>query len=121
MSTKTCLVTTALSLALPLVASAHSGNNDPGVIHACVSNSTLAVRIVGVAGSCLTSPASKVETAVHWSIVGPPGATGAIGPAGPAGPQGPSGVAPLAGFSCAEGQALIGFDGNTQPVCTTVA
>jgi len=114
MPVKIWLVTTTLSLALPLVASAHSGNNDPGVIHACVSNSTRAVRIVGAAGSCYTSPASKVETAVHWSIVGPPGATGEIGP------QGPSGLAPLAGFSCAEGQALVGFDANMQPVCGTV-
>lgn len=88
------------------------------VVHACISNASLTVRIVGVSGACVSSPASKAETPTHWAVVGPAGATG---PTGPAGPQGPSGVTPLTGFLCTPGKALIGFDGTTQPVCDTVS
>src|SRR5262249_19770685 len=72
--------------------SAHAGNNDPNVIHACVNNVSMLIRDVGVVGACLTP-----ERAEHWAIIGPSGPqgpagpAGAQGPAGPIGPQGPAG------------------------------
>jgi hypothetical protein len=38
-------------LAIPTLARAHAGNDDPNVVHACIANASQAVRIVGVAGS----------------------------------------------------------------------
>ena len=40
-------------LAIPTLASAHAGNNDPNVVHACIGNVSKIVRIVGVSGSCI--------------------------------------------------------------------
>jgi len=61
-------------LAIPTIASAHGGNNDPNVVHACIANLTKAVRIVGVSGSCRVT-----ETPAHWDIQGPQGAPGTNG------------------------------------------
>lgn len=69
-------------LANPTLARAHAGNDDPNVVHACIANASQAVRIVGVAGSCIASPTSKAETPTHWQIQGSQG---------PQGPQGVSG------------------------------
>jgi hypothetical protein len=101
-----------LLAAFPGLALAHGGNNDPNQVHACIGNLTKVVRIVGVTGSCLTSPPAVAETPAHWAIRGPegprgvagakgdpgpagpagaPGATGPTGPAGPGGPPGPPG------------------------------
>ena len=107
-----------LLLGIPALASAHAGNNDAAVVHACVHNVTKIVRIVGVSGSCISSPPSLAETAAHWQLAGaqgpqglqglqgakgpqgatgpqgaqgPQGGTGAQGPAGPQGPGGPTG------------------------------
>src|ERR1051325_196645 len=82
---------------IPSIASAHAGNDDPTVIHACINNGSHLVRVVGVTGSCLAS-----ETPAHWDIVGPQGPIGPTGPQGPKGdkgdrgepgPQGPAGTA----------------------------
>jgi len=61
-------------LALPTIASAHAGNNDPNVVHACINNNSNIVRIVGVSGSCLPP-----ETPAHWDIQGPQGVPGTNG------------------------------------------
>jgi hypothetical protein len=74
------IVATVLALlAIPTIASAHGGNNDPNVVHACVGNVSLNVRVVGVLGSCISSPASKAETPAHWAIQGPAGTNGTNG------------------------------------------
>jgi hypothetical protein len=81
--------------AIPTTATAHGGNNDPNVVHACVGNVSKVVRIVGVTGSCLTSPVVAAETPVHWSVEGregPQGPPGVVGPGGPEGPQGLQGA-----------------------------
>ncbi len=81
-------VVAALVAAAPTVAGAHAGNNSPSVVHACVGTLTQIVRIVGVSGSC----ASRLETPLHWGLVGPQGTPGSAGPAGPAGPAGAMGL-----------------------------
>lgn len=63
-------------------ADAHDGNNDPNVVHACVSRVSKVARIVGVAGTCVSAPAFLAEVPMHWSI---------SGPGGPQGPQGQPG------------------------------
>ena len=98
--------------AIPTTATAHGGNNDPNVVHACIGNVSKVVRIVGVTGSCLTSPVVAAETPAHWNVQGPEGpqgaqglqgAQGATGQAGAAGPQGPEGPAGPAGPAGAAG------------------
>jgi len=73
-------------------AEAHAGNSSADVIHACKGNVLGVTRIVGVNGVC-----SNLESAVHWAIVGPAGATGPAGAAGPAGAVGPAGATGSAG------------------------
>src|SRR5262249_1450260 len=92
----------------PVSVSAHAGNSDPNVIHACVNNSNGVDRIVGVSGTCLVS-----EHAVHWAIAGPAGTPGAQGPAGPQGPTGPAGPAGPKGDTGAQGPQ--GPQGATGP------
>lgn len=72
-------------LAIYQIASAHEGNNDPNVIHACVGKDSKIARIVGVAGSC-----TQAETAVHWGIQGSPGTPGLKGTNGTNGTNGTS-------------------------------
>jgi hypothetical protein len=79
-------------LAIPAVASAHAGNNDPNVVHACVGNVSKIVRIVGVGGSCVSRPALLAETAVHWQVEGPQGAPGTNGTNGVNGVNGINGT-----------------------------
>lgn len=74
-----------LALLLPLNVAAHGGNTN--LVHACVKNSNLAVRIVAPNASCASG-----ETAKHWHITGPRGPTGLTGPQGPAGADGTDGV-----------------------------
>ena len=105
---KAFVIGALLLAAVPTVASGHAGNTNPDVIHACVNNITKIARIVGVNGSCLTTPSTLAETAAHWGGVtegpaGPAGPTGPAGPAGPAGPQGPAGPAGAAGAQGAAG------------------
>src|SRR5687767_623371 len=86
------LICPAALLAIPTLASAHAGNNDPNVVHACIGNVSKVVRVVGVNGSCLTSSPVVAETPAHWNIQGPPGPTGPQGGTGPQGPVGATGA-----------------------------
>jgi hypothetical protein len=72
-------------------ASAHGGNNDPNVVHACIHNRTGLVRIVdpGAPGCIVTR--GLAEYAAHWGIEGPQGIQGEDGEQGIQGPQGPAG------------------------------
>src|SRR5829696_6701637 len=92
-------------LVLAPLAEGHEGNSDPNAIHACVNNVTKLARIVGVNGTCLTSPPPSAEAAVHWYIVGPTGPQGATGATGPQGPIGPQGVPGQTGPAGAIGPA----------------
>ena len=82
----------ALLAAVPGIAGAHAGNNDPNAVHACVGNLTRIVRIVGVNGTCITQPLAASETAVHWAVAGPKGDPGPKGDLGPQGLQGLQGL-----------------------------
>ena len=73
------LLLVAAVVGIPTVASAHGGNDDPNVVHACVGNVSKVARIVGVAGTCITSPALAAETPAHWDIRGPAGKDGTNG------------------------------------------
>lgn len=42
-------------VAIPTIASAYAGNNDPNMVHACIGNVSKIVRVVRVSGSCITS------------------------------------------------------------------
>ena len=57
-------------LAIPTLASAHGGNNDPNVVHACIGNVSKIVRIVGVSGSCVAAPPLVAETWCQTLAVG---------------------------------------------------
>ena len=72
---------------------ADSGN---GTIAACVNDTNGNTRIVPAA----PADCRQHETAVTWSITGPPGAQG---PAGPPGPQGPTGATGPQGATGATG------------------
>jgi hypothetical protein len=90
------VVVVASGPAASTTASAHAGNSDPSVIHACVNGGSGLTRIVGVTGSCTAG-----EDPTHWGIVGP---RGPQGPQGSQGPQGPPGTVAsfddLAGLPC---------------------
>ena len=79
-----------ISLVSVTLASAHGGNTS--LIHACVSNSSGEIKIVGANSNCPSN-----YRALDWNIQGPAGQQGAqgqqgpIGPVGPAGPVGPTG------------------------------
>jgi len=101
-------------MAIPAIVSAHGGNDDPNVIHACINNLTKIARVVGVNGSCLDSQNSWDETPAHWDITGPAGLQGPQGPMGgpgapglqgPIGPQGVKGDAGVTGPQGGQGPA----------------
>lgn len=107
----------ALAVGTATLVSAHGG--DTNRVHSCKkSDGTL--RIIGASEGCRQN-----ETALDWSIVGPPGpsgapgaagATGATGAAGPQGPQGPDGAAGAAGAPGPIGPAgPAGAQGATGP------
>jgi acyl dehydratase len=75
----------ALFVALGGSAYAMTSSTPTGVLRACVSNQTGAMRLLRE-GSCKPS-----ERMVRWNIAGAVGAVGAAGPAGAAGPQGSQG------------------------------
>ena len=89
---RSTIAITLLALALPAIAYAHAGNNDPNMIHACIGNVTKIVRVVGVNGSCLAAPPLVGETAAHWAIQGAPGAPGMNGTNGVNGVDGLNGT-----------------------------
>ena len=66
MRTRVVLWTLAV-VAVPMAAGAHDGNTDPTMVHACVGNVSQVARIVGVDGTCVTTPAEAAETAMHWT------------------------------------------------------
>jgi len=112
------LVAVCALLAIPAIASMHAGNNDPNVIHACVGNASKLVRIVGAAGSCITSPASLAETAVHWDIQGPPGTNGVNGTNGTAGSSVTFvGYFTGAQYGCPNGGAIYASSTGNSAVC----
>ena len=78
----------ALFVALGGSAYAVTSSKPTGVLRACVSNQTGAMRLLRE-GSCKPS-----ERMVRWNIAGP---TGPVGAAGAQGSQGPQGVQGLAG------------------------
>ena len=76
----------ALFVALGGSAYAVSTSKSTGVLKACVSNETGAMRLLRV-GSCKPS-----EHMVRWNIAGSAGPAGSVGPAGPTGAQGDQGL-----------------------------
>lgn len=101
-------VAAALLLGIPTVVRGHAGDMSPDSIHACVNNLTKIARVVGVTGSCLTTPSSLAETPAHWGAgspgpIGPAGPAGPAGPVGSAGPQGPAGATGPTGAAGATG------------------
>lgn len=86
-------------LAIPTIASAHGGNNDPNVVHACIGNGSKIVRIVGVSGSCLSASPLVAETPAHWDIQGPQGVPGTNGTNGINGTNGTNGINGIDGTS----------------------
>jgi hypothetical protein len=76
-------------LAIPTLASAHAGNNDPAMVHVCIGNASKIVRVVGVSGSCISSPLFLAETPAHWPQTQ---GTGAQGPKGDQGIPGTNGA-----------------------------
>jgi len=65
---RTGIVAVIAGVLVPALAGAHAGNNDPGMVHACVGNVSRVVRSVGVGGSCIASPALVAETPMHWAL-----------------------------------------------------
>lgn len=84
-------VLSALALTVALGGVAYSAIPDPmGVIHGCYMNGmSRTLRVIDSTESCMGS-----ETALNWSVQGPPGPAGATGPAGAQGPEGPPGQPP---------------------------
>ncbi len=78
------------------IVSAHGGNT--ALIHACVSNSSGEVKIVGANATCPSN-----YRALDWNIQGPGGQQGPIGPVGPVGPAGPMGPQGLQGEAGPQG------------------
>ncbi|MEQ1731267.1 MAG: DUF1566 domain-containing protein [Vicinamibacterales bacterium] len=113
--------------AVPAVATAHGGNNDAGMVHACIGNISKVVRAVGVGGACITSPPLLAETAAHWPQTpasGTPGPKGEKGDPGSPGANGIDGTSvTFAGtFSgqangCANGGAIFAVGAVNAYVC----
>ena len=103
-----------ISLVSVTLASAHGGNT--ALIHACVSNTSGEIKIVGANATCPNN-----YRALDWSIQGPAGQQGAqgqqgpIGPVGPVGPVGPIGTQGLQGEQGPQGlpgqQGIQGIQG----------
>jgi hypothetical protein len=76
-----------------LGAVAFAAASSDGTIHACAKKKNGQLRLANV-GKCRHS-----ETAIHWNVSGPPGATGLQGPQGIQGIQGPQGIQGVPGPS----------------------
>jgi hypothetical protein len=96
-----------ISLASVTYVSAHGGNT--ALIHACVSNSSGEIKIVGANATCPSN-----YRALDWNIQGPAGSPGPMGPAGPAGPQGPQGLTGPQGPAGISGMEVVTVDSGTQ-------
>ena len=99
-------ITSAALCAIPATATAHGGNNDPNVVHACIGNVSKVVRIVGASDTCLSSPPFVAETPAHWSIQGPQGPQGVQGVQGPQGLQGLPGTNGINGTNGIDGTSV---------------
>jgi hypothetical protein len=82
----------ALFVALGGSAYAVSTSKPTGVLKACVSDQTGAMRLLRQ-GSCKPS-----EHMVRWNVAGPAGPAGAAGAQGSQGPQGPTGTVDTSNF-----------------------
>jgi hypothetical protein len=103
---------TAFALwAIPTIASAHGGNNDPNVVHACIGNVSKVARIVGVSGSCIPAPHVLAETAAHWAMQGAQGVAGSNGTNGINGANGTNGTNGINGTNGTDG--TNGVDGTS--------
>lgn len=101
------MVVAALALwAIPAVASAHGGNNDAGMVHACIGHISKVVRVVGVGGTCIPAPPLLAETPAHWPQVQ---GAGTPGPKGDKGDKGDPGIGGIDGTSVIFAGA---FEGN---------
>jgi hypothetical protein len=95
MKTKFVWLAAVALWAIPTIAKAHGGNNDPNMVHVCIGNVSRVVRSVGVGGACISAPALVAETADHWpkqAIPGPKGDKGDQGIQGAQGVQGNPGT-----------------------------
>ena len=105
-------VTITMFLSVTYV-SAHGGNT--ALIHACVSNSSGEIKIVGANSNCPSN-----YRALDWNIQGPAGQQGAIGPVGPIGPQGlqgeqgPQGLQGIQGPAGISGLEVVTVNSGTQ-------
>jgi len=122
--------------AIPVVAYAHGGNDDPTAEHACIGNVSRVVRIVGVSGACITSPPLVAEMPAHWNVqgpAGPRGATGANGTNGANGKDGKDGANGIDGtsvtfagvfsdhqYGCPNGGIIFAVGGVNAIVCNGV-
>jgi hypothetical protein len=77
--------------------------DDHGVIHGCYTRSGGSLRVIDAG---VTNCSSK-ETALNWSVTGPPGPAGAIGPQGVPGPQGPQGSQGQQGLQGPQGSSGV--------------
>jgi len=89
-----------ISLMSVTLVSAHGGNT--ALIHACVSNSSGEIKIVGANSNCPSN-----YRPLDWNIQGPAGQQGPMGPIGPVGPVGPIGPEGLPGQPGIQGPAGI--------------
>lgn len=125
MSKDQVLAAVVAMLAIPAIASAHGGNNDSSMVHACIGNISKVARVVGVGGSCIQGPPLLGETPAHWPRVqgtgpkgskgeqGAPGMNGANGPQGPKGDKGDTGEPGPAGPAGPEGPVGPGQSSNS--------
>ena len=79
MKTKFVWLSAVALWAIPAIASAHAGNDDPNVVHACIGNVSRVVRVVGVSGACIAAPSLIAEAPAHWAIKGKDGTNGIDG------------------------------------------
>lgn len=92
MKTKFVWLAAVTLCAIPTIAKAHGGNNDPNMVHVCIGNVSRVVRSVGVGGACISAPALVAETADHWPKQAIPGPKGDKGDKGDQGIQGAQGM-----------------------------
>jgi hypothetical protein len=77
--------------------------DDHGVIHGCYTRSGGSLRVIDAG---VTNCSAK-ETALNWSVTGPPGPAGPAGATGPQGVPGPQGSQGQQGLQGAQGQSGV--------------
>ncbi|WP_304044657.1 hypothetical protein [Jatrophihabitans endophyticus] len=107
------LILTGVALAAAgVTVAAQAATQSAPAIHACVANSSGAVRIVKSGTHC-----KKSESATQWNRTGPTGPQGPRGPQGDQGNQGPQGPAGAAGTAGSMSFSLNG-EVDMQPANT---